>query len=64
MRVDSSRGSGRVSVGVGIVARKEFLMSTDAAEQTVTFADLGLRDELLSALNALGYEEPTPIQAE
>ena len=29
-----------------------------------TFADLGLRVELLSALTALGYEEPTPIQRE
>ncbi|MFM8857227.1 MAG: DEAD/DEAH box helicase [Actinomycetota bacterium] len=28
------------------------------------FADLGLRTELLSALNNLGYEEPTPIQRE
>jgi ATP-dependent RNA helicase DeaD len=26
------------------------------------FADLGLRPELLKALNNLGYEEPTPIQ--
>jgi ATP-dependent RNA helicase DeaD len=30
----------------------------------VTFADLNLRPELLSALTALGYEEPTPIQSE
>ena len=29
-----------------------------------TFADLGLRPELLAALDALGYEEPTPIQRE
>ncbi len=29
-----------------------------------TFADLGLRDELLGALTHLGYEEPTPIQQE
>ncbi|TDC29856.1 DEAD/DEAH box helicase [Micromonospora sp. 15K316] len=28
------------------------------------FADLGLRPELLGALAALGYEEPTPIQRE
>ena len=27
-----------------------------------TFADLGLREELLAALTQLGYEEPTPIQ--
>jgi ATP-dependent RNA helicase DeaD len=29
-----------------------------------TFSDLGLRDELLLSLTELGYEEPTPIQAE
>ena len=29
-----------------------------------TFADLDLRPELLQALTALGYEEPTPIQRE
>ena len=29
-----------------------------------TFADLALRPELLDALTALGYEEPTPIQRE
>jgi ATP-dependent RNA helicase DeaD len=34
---------------------------TDAA---TTFADLGLRPELLDVLSALGYEEPTPIQRE
>ena len=28
------------------------------------FADLGLRAEILAALDDLGYEEPTPIQAE
>ena len=28
------------------------------------FAALGLRDELLAALDDLGYEEPTPIQRE
>jgi ATP-dependent RNA helicase DeaD len=31
---------------------------------TGTFADLGLRPELLQELTALGYEEPTPIQRE
>lgn len=32
--------------------------------EPVTFADLGLHPDLLSTLSALGYEEPTPIQAE
>ena len=36
---------------------------TSTADGT-TFADLGLRPELLAALTALGYEEPTPIQQE
>jgi ATP-dependent RNA helicase DeaD len=31
---------------------------------TPSFADLGLRTEILAALDALGYEEPTPIQRE
>jgi ATP-dependent RNA helicase DeaD len=33
-------------------------------ESGTTFEDLGLRPELLGALSALGYEEPTPIQQE
>jgi ATP-dependent RNA helicase DeaD len=33
-------------------------------DETTTFADLGLRPELLSVLASLGYEEPTPIQRE
>ena len=39
-------------------------MSTTARDDAATFADLGLRDELLRALSVLGYEEPTPIQRE
>ena len=35
-----------------------------AEAATTTFASLGLRPELVGALAALGYEEPTPIQAE
>ncbi|NCY17255.1 MAG: DEAD/DEAH box helicase, partial [Actinobacteria bacterium] len=46
------------------MAREEFPVSTDAADTNQTFADLGLRDELLRSLASLGYEEPTPIQAE
>ena len=37
-------------------------MSPDNDEPATTFADLPLRGELLTALEALGYEEPTPIQ--
>jgi ATP-dependent RNA helicase DeaD len=39
-------------------------MTSDRTEDTTTFADLGLRPELLRALSGLGYEEPTPIQRE
>src|SRR5918992_152184 len=39
-------------------------MTSDPTEDTTTFADLGLRPELLRALSGLGYEEPTPIQRE
>ncbi len=37
---------------------------TDTTPAATGFAELGLRDELLDALEALGYEEPTPIQSE
>jgi ATP-dependent RNA helicase DeaD len=37
-------------------------MST--TEETTPFDELGLRPELVAALAALGYEEPTPIQRE
>jgi ATP-dependent RNA helicase DeaD len=36
----------------------------EPAAEDEGFAALGLRDELLEALNRLGYEEPTPIQRE
>ncbi|WP_432503096.1 DEAD/DEAH box helicase [Kineococcus arenarius] len=42
--------------------------SADTADTAGTagtaFADLALREELLRALTALGYEEPTPVQRE
>ncbi|MEA0983910.1 DEAD/DEAH box helicase, partial [Salmonella enterica] len=34
------------------------------AEFETTFADLGLKAPLLEALTDLGYEKPSPIQAE
>ncbi|WP_027007609.1 DEAD/DEAH box helicase [Conexibacter woesei] len=39
-------------------------MTEDTHDVPVGFADLGLADELVGALSALGYEEPTPIQRE
>ena len=38
-------------------------MAELTTEPSTTFAELGLRFELLGALATLGYEEPTPIQA-
>ncbi len=38
-------------------------MTSDNDSADPTFTSLGLRPELLSTLSALGYEEPTPIQA-
>ncbi|MBF0940957.1 MAG: DEAD/DEAH box helicase, partial [Schaalia georgiae] len=35
-----------------------------AGEDTVSFADLGLPDELLQAVTDMGFVAPTPIQAE
>jgi ATP-dependent RNA helicase DeaD len=40
------------------------MLSENASDDTAGFADLELRPELLHALSALGYEEPTPIQRE
>ncbi|HEX2166690.1 MAG TPA: DEAD/DEAH box helicase [Longimicrobiales bacterium] len=39
-------------------------MSPESEDDATTFADLGLAEQLLSALTGLGYEEPTPIQRE
>ena len=39
------------------------MTSTSADTESSTFQALGLRPELLDALAALGYEEPTPIQS-
>ncbi|MFD8804251.1 DEAD/DEAH box helicase [Streptomyces sp. NPDC059597] len=39
-------------------------MTTDTGDGQVGFADLELAPEIVGALTALGYEEPTPIQQE
>jgi ATP-dependent RNA helicase DeaD len=39
-------------------------MIPNVSDGVTSFADLGLRPELLNALSGLGYEEPTPIQRE
>ena len=37
---------------------------TDSKSNNTGFADLGLPDPLLKAVASLGYDEPTPIQAQ
>jgi len=36
----------------------------EAIDAQIGFADLGLNPELVSTLDGLGYEEPTPIQSQ
>lgn len=38
-------------------------MSDESDETTLTFGELGLSEALLKAINDVGYEAPTPIQA-
>ncbi len=38
--------------------------STTPGNDTVAFSDLGLSEAVLTAVNALGYTEPTPVQAQ
>ena len=54
-----------VAVAAGGHRRRDgHTLGVSTSESAPTFADLGLRPELLQALAALGYEEPTPIQRE
>jgi superfamily II DNA/RNA helicase len=39
-------------------------MTASATERATTFQDLGLSAPLLKAIDAVGYERPTPIQAQ
>jgi len=57
---DPGLSSGKIGPSPG---RSRSTTGKSAINKT-TFADLGLRDELLATLAELGYEEPTPIQAE
>ncbi|GAA2070418.1 DEAD/DEAH box helicase [Actinomadura alba] len=45
-------------------SEEEPTMNENVSDGGTSFADLGLRPELLKALSSLGYEEPTPIQRE
>ena len=40
------------------------MTNVETGVDVTTFAELGLRPELVRALASLGYEEPTPIQRE
>src|SRR5689334_14032809 len=58
-----SKPSARRPQGRATVAPAGRAMTTGGpADEAATFADFGLRAELLTALAGLGYEEPTPIQ--
>ncbi len=37
-------------------------MHTNSIEKTLSFSDLSLDEQLLSAVKALGFEQPTPVQ--
>ncbi len=50
--------------GPETVPAPEPVTTTTDDDRPTSFADLGLRPELLGALESLGYEEPTPIQRE
>jgi ATP-dependent RNA helicase DeaD len=47
-----------------VAERGSLTMTPRTADDPTSFADLALLPELLAALSALGYEEPTPIQRE
>ncbi len=40
----------------------DLLTDSDSDTPTIGFAELGLSEELLASVEAMGYEEPTPIQ--
>jgi ATP-dependent RNA helicase RhlE len=48
---------------LGLVAERPSAAAPDAAP-SLSFADLGLKPDLLRAVAAQGYTEPTPVQAE
>src|SRR3569833_448828 len=64
------RGHGRTTRPEGVGVEESLpeetsqSVSENVSDGVTSFADLGLRPELLKALSDLGYEEPTPIQRE
>ena len=62
---DTDTDTGAIDVAADGTARDDTEPTTEhVADVANGFAALGLRDELLAALDDLGYEEPTPIQRE
>jgi len=51
-----------VNTSIDLTAEAGLADQTASAAASATFADLGLSAGVLAALDALGYEEPTPIQ--
>lgn len=60
MAVARASGSVRISA---IESRQNGTLQTETVNEISTFAELGLREELLRALEDAGYTQPTPIQA-
>src|SRR5690348_12531816 len=42
--------------------RASAVRPTESEKNLTTFRDLGLKEDILTALDELGYEEPSPIQ--
>ncbi|MFK8023333.1 MAG: DEAD/DEAH box helicase [Ilumatobacter sp.] len=62
---DAEPETGAVTIGIdGDADTDADDRPDDEDDGPVTFADLGLSDDLLASLTSLGYEHPTPIQAE
>jgi ATP-dependent RNA helicase DeaD len=62
---DTDTDTGAIDVAADGTATDDTEPTTEhVADVANGFAALGLRDELLAALDDLGYEEPTPIQRE
>jgi len=56
--------AGALRVAFGLFFASPLSMTDAASSPTATFADLGLPAPLLEALNEVGYETPSPIQAQ
>jgi ATP-dependent RNA helicase DeaD len=63
-RVAAARTSGRPAAGRDRPAARQESTLLKTVTSSRLFDELGLRAELVTAVTALGYEEPTPVQRE